>query len=190
MMSVAEFIWWMAAAAMVLPFLDMVPRLFGGQRWIERATTPRVVLGVLEVGTLGLWLLVRGRWQFLPETDTAVAVAGALLALTGAAFAAWAKSHLGRLFSPQLGVQEQHRLVTTGPYAVVRHPIYLGIVDFIIGTALYLNDVALFVVGLLFVIYFGAQIRVEERLFERHFGTAWREYRARIPAFFPYIRRR
>jgi protein-S-isoprenylcysteine O-methyltransferase Ste14 len=188
-MDIAEFIWWMAAAALVLPFLDVIPRLFSRQRWVERATAPRVVLGVLEVGTLGLWLLVRGRWRFLPDGDGAVALAGALLALTGAAFAAWARAHLGKLFSPQLGVQENHRLVTSGPYAVVRHPIYLGIIDFIIGTALYLNDVALFVAGLLFVIYFGAQIRVEERLFERHFGSVWRDYRARTPGLFPGLRR-
>jgi protein-S-isoprenylcysteine O-methyltransferase Ste14 len=189
-MDIAHFIWWLAAAALVLPFLDLIPRLFGRQQWIERATTPRLVLAVLEVGTLGAWLLVRGRWRFLPEDDTAVALAGALLALTGAAFAAWAKARLGRHFSPQLGVQVNHQLVTSGPYAVVRHPIYLGIIDFIIGTALFLNDVALFLAGLLFVLYFGAQIRIEERLFERHFGSVWREYRARTPSLFPGLRRR
>jgi protein-S-isoprenylcysteine O-methyltransferase Ste14 len=188
-MEIAHFIWWLAAAAMMLPFVDVIPRLFARQRWIERATAPRLVLAVLEVVTLGAWLLVRGRWQFLPNNDGAVEIAGALLALTGAAFAAWARSKLGRLFSPQLGVQEQHRLITSGPYAVVRHPIYLGIIDFIIGTALFLNDVALFLAGLLFVIYFGAQIRIEERMLERHFGNSWREYRARVPGLFPYLRR-
>ncbi|CAN5746228.1 hypothetical protein BH23GEM9_BH23GEM9_11320 [soil metagenome] len=189
-MTIAHFIWWTAAAALVLPFLDIIPRTFGQKQWIERATAPRIVLGFLEAGTLVLWLLVRGRWQFLPEHDTAVALAGAVLALTGAAFAAWAKAHLGRHFSPQLGVQEHHRLVTSGPYGVVRHPIYLGVIDFIIGTALFLNDVGLFAVGLLFVLYFGAQIRIEERLFERHFGGEWQEYSTRTPSLFPGLRRR
>jgi protein-S-isoprenylcysteine O-methyltransferase Ste14 len=180
----------MAAAALVVPFLDMVPALFSRQQWVERATKARIILAVLELGTLGLWFALRGRWQFLPDDDNAVRIAGALLALTGAAFAGWARVYLGRLFSPQLGVQEDHQLVTSGPYAVVRHPIYLGVIDFIIGTALYLNDVALFVAGLLFVVWFGAQIRIEERMFERHFGAAWQQYRARTPGLFPGLRRR
>lgn len=177
----------MAAAALVLPFLDLVQRTFGPKQWVERATRQRVVLGVLEVGTLAAWLVVRGRWQFLPDHDSGVALAGSVLALTGALFAAWGKTRLGPLFSPQLGVQEGHRLVTTGPYGVVRHPIYLGLIDFTIGTALYLNDVALLGVALLFVIYFLAQIRIEERFFADHFGTEWLEYRARTPALFPRV---
>jgi protein-S-isoprenylcysteine O-methyltransferase Ste14 len=189
-MEIARFLWWMAAAALVLPFLDIVQRTFGRRPWVERATRARVILAVLEGGTLVAWLFVRGRWRFLSEQDTAVALAGAVLALTGALFAAWAKTRLGRHFSPQLGVQAQHRLVTTGPYAVVRHPIYLGLIDFLIGSALFFNDAGLFVAGLLFVVFFAAQIRIEERLFERHLGDEWREYRSRTPALFPWGFRR
>ena len=177
----------MAAAALVLPFLDLVQRTFGPRQWVERATRARMLLGVLEVGTLVAWLFVRDRWRFLPEADAGVAIAGAVLALTGALFAAWAKGRLGRLFSPQLGVQEGHRLVTSGPYAVVRHPIYLGLIDFMIGSALYLNDIALLVVAVLFVIYFTAQLRIEERFFAAHFGTEWLEYQARTPPLFPRL---
>jgi protein-S-isoprenylcysteine O-methyltransferase Ste14 len=186
-MIVAEFVWWMAVAAMVLPFLDIVQRTVGPRRWISRATSERVLLGVLEVGTLAVWFLwLRGRWPLLPVPDGAVTIIGALLALTGALLAAWAKVRLGRLFSPQLGVQEDHHLITGGPYAVVRHPMYLGIIDFIIGTALYLNDLALLVVGILFVLYFAGQIRVEERQFAAHFGREWEAYAARTPALLPF----
>ena len=186
-MELARFLWWMATAALVLPFLDLVQRTFGPHEWVERATAQRVFLGGLEAATLVAWLLVRGRWQFLPEHDAGVAIAGAVLALTGALFAAWGKARLGHLFSPQLGVQEGHRLVTSGPYAVVRHPIYLGLIDFTIGSALYWNDVSLLGVALLFVIWFIAQIRIEERLFSMHFGSEWEDYRARTPALFPRV---
>jgi protein-S-isoprenylcysteine O-methyltransferase Ste14 len=190
-MIAAEFLWWMAVAALVLPFLDIVQRTVGPKSWVSRATRERVILGVLEVGTVLGWVVVgRGRWPLLGEPDAAVAVAGGLLALTGALLAAWAKARLGRLFSPQLGVQQDHRLVTTGPYAVVRHPIYLGIIDFIIGSALYFNDLGLLVVGLLFVLYFAAQIRIEERQFAAHFGAEWQQYAARTPALLPFRWRR
>lgn len=187
-MEVARFLWWMAAAAMVLPFLDLVQRTFGPKQWVARATGPRVLLAVLEVGTLVAWLLLRGL-QFLPEQDAAVALAGAVLALTGALLAAWAKTTLGRLFSTQLGVQQDHRLVTTGPYAVVRHPIYLGIIDFMAGSALYWNDLTLLIVATLFGFYFAAQLRIEERIFEAHFGAEWDAYRRRTPALFPRVLR-
>lgn len=186
-MEVARFIWWMAAAALVLAFADILLRTFNRRRWIERATRERVLLAILEAGTLAGWLLVRGRWRFLPEPDTGVAFAGAMLALTGALFAAWAKSRLGRLFSPQLGVQEGHALITTGPYAVVRHPIYLGLIDFIAGSALYWNDPALLGVAVAFALYFLAQIRVEERILAAHFGGLWKEYREQTPALFPRV---
>lgn len=189
-MRFALFVWLLAAGALVFPFLDIVQRTFGRGAWVERATPQRVVLGLLEAATIGAWLLVRGRFRFLPEPDAAVAIAGAALALTGAAFAAWAKLRLGRFFSPQLGIQEGHRLVTTGPYAVVRHPIYLGLIDFIIGSALFLNDAALLVVALLFVVWFRAQLRIEERFFEGHFGEEWARYRAEVPALFPRVIRR
>jgi protein-S-isoprenylcysteine O-methyltransferase Ste14 len=190
---VANFLWWMAAAALVLPFLDIVQRTLGPRRWISRATRERVVLGILEAGTLLAWaLFARGRWPLLPDGDGdgVVAVVGALLALTGALLAAWGKARLGRLFSPQLGVQQGHRLVTGGPYAVVRHPIYLGIVDFILGSALVFNDLGLLVVALLFMLYFAAQIRIEERQFALHFGDQWRNYAARTPALLPFRWRR
>jgi protein-S-isoprenylcysteine O-methyltransferase Ste14 len=190
-MIVADFLWWMAAAALVLPFLDLIQRTVGPKEWVSRATRPRVILGVLEVGTLAAWFLaLRGRWTILPEHDAGVAIAGAVLALTGALLAAWAKARLGRFFSPQLGVQQDHRLITSGPYAVVRHPIYLGIIDFIIGSALFFNDLGLLMVAAAFVLYFAAQIRIEERQFAAHFGAEWTDYAARTPALLPFRRLR
>ena len=190
MTLLATFLWWMAAAALFVPFVDIVQRTFGPKHWVERATRTRVILGVLEIATLALLVAVHGRWRFLPLQHDGVALAGAVLALTGALLAAWAKASLGRFFTPQLGVQADHRLITSGPYAIVRHPIYLGIIDFLLGSALYWNDVALLGVGLLFITYFVAQLRVEERFFARHFGAEWDAYTARTPALFPWLRRR
>lgn len=185
-MRLAEFLWWMGVAALVIPFLDVIR---GRREWVVRATAGRVLLAILELGTLVAWWFLRG-WRFLPVQDAAVAMAGALLALTGGLLAAWSRARLGRLFSPQLGVQKDHHLITTGPYALVRHPMYLGIIDFIIGSALYWNDVALLAAGMLFIVYFMAQLRIEERLFEQHFGEDWLAYRERVPALFPRVRRR
>jgi len=186
MIEVARFIWWMAAAALVVPFL-LGGNPFGTGRWITRATTQRALLGVAEVGSIVAWLFVRDRWRFLPEQEGGVAFAGAMLAFTGALLVAWARASLGRLFSPQLGVQQDHELITTGPYGVVRHPIYLGAIDFTLGSALFWNDMALVGVAAVLTVCFAAQLRIEERLFAAHFGEAWEEYRKAVPALFPRI---
>ena len=151
----------------------------------HRATRQRVILAVLEVATIVAWFFVRGKWSILTPASAAMALAGALLALTGAGLAVWAKVRLGRLFSTQLGIQVSHSLITTGPYGIVRHPIYLGLIDFIAGTALYLNDVGLLVVAVLFVVYFTMQLRIEERFFAEYFGRDWEEYRRRTAALVP-----
>jgi len=190
MATLSTVIWWLAAAVMVLPFADLVQRtLVGSQQWLTRATAARSALAVAEGATLLAWWLLRGP-RFTPEPVAAVAFIGAVLALTGAALAAWAKLKLGRLFSPQLGIQRDHTLVTSGPYALVRHPIYLGIIDFLAGTALYLNDVVLLLAAALFGLWFGLQLRIEERMFSQHFGAQWDAYRRRTPALFPGLRPR
>jgi protein-S-isoprenylcysteine O-methyltransferase Ste14 len=183
-LSFAYFLWLMASTALVLPFLD--PRAFR-KRWLVRATGIRIVLAVLELATIAGWFLVRGRWRLLPDQDEPLALAGALLALTGALLAAWTKRTLGGLFSPHLGVQEQHRLITTGPFAIVRHPMYLGIIEYIAGSALFFHDLALLGVAALFVLFFSIQLRQEERLFRAHFGDEWEAYRARTPALLPRL---
>lgn len=185
-MGVAQFLWLMASTALVLPFLDAV-RGFR-RRWVERAVGARVLLAVLEGAAIGTWLLVRGRWPLIPQHAAALAIAGGVLALTGGLLSAWSKHTLGRLFSPHLGVQAEHHLITTGPYAIVRHPMYLGIIYYIFGSALVFNDAALLALALAFGVLFGFQLRREEAIFRRHFGSDWERYRERTPALLPRLR--
>lgn len=183
-MSLAYFLWLMASTALVLPFLDV--RAFR-RRWVVRATGMRIALAVLELAAIVGFFFVRGRWRLLPDQDEPLALAGGLLALTGALLAAWTRSTLGALFSPHLGVQEEHRLITTGPFAIVRHPMYLGIIEYIAGSALFFHDLALLLLAALFILFFSVQLRQEERLFRAHFGEEWEAYRARTPALMPRI---
>lgn len=183
-MRFAFFVWLMATTALVLPFLDVFWRI-GRQSWTERALSARLVLAALEVAAIGVWLWFRGDYRILPEPGGGMAVVGALLALTGALLSAWSKRSLGRLFSVHLGVQAEHRLITRGPYAIVRHPMYLGIIDYIFGSALVFNDAGLLVLTLAFIVFFLVQLRHEEAIFARHFGAEYRRYQEQVPALFP-----
>ena len=193
-MSLIRALWWLAAAAVTLPFLDVAWRTLPSRRnrFVEHAVRPRLVLGALEIGLAVLYLTVaRGRMRLVPGSEAAVplplAALGATVALAGALIAAWAKVTLGRLFSATFGVKEGHRLVTTGPYAIVRHPIYTGMVAFLAGSALVWNDLALLAVAAAAALLFAAHVRVEEEMFLRHFGDDYRRYQERTPALVPAV---
>jgi len=63
--------------------------------------------------------------RFLPDTITTYWL-GLLMVGVGLAFAVWARLHLGRNWSGRVTVKEDHELIRSGPYSIVRHPIYTG----------------------------------------------------------------
>ena len=90
-------------------------------------------------------LAVRGPWlpwlgtRFLPDTMI-VYLLGLLMVVAGLAFAIWARVHLGRNWSGTVTVKENHELIRSGPYAIVRHPIYTGLLLAVLGTAIVFGE--------------------------------------------------
>src|ERR1700677_4077294 len=66
---------------------------------------------------------------------------GAAVTIAGLLFAVWARVHLGGNLSRPVTIKQDHELITTGPYAMVRHPIYTGILTGLLGTAIALSQV-------------------------------------------------
>lgn len=81
--------------------------------------------------------------------------------------------------------QRQHRLATTGPYAVIRHPQYAGFVLIMLGFLLQWPTLLTLAMFPVLVVMYARLARAEERDSEKAFGQAWRNYAARTPAFFP-----
>jgi protein-S-isoprenylcysteine O-methyltransferase Ste14 len=190
--TLAQIVWWASAAVGALAFWDTLTLTAGGRRnrWVERRDGVRLFLALIEGGAVLLYLLLGpGRWPLFraPGPANTAAIVGALLAAAGALFAVWAKRTLGRHFSVRFGVKEGHALVTSGPYAVVRHPIYTGLLTFGAGSALVWNDAALVGVAAVIAACFAAHVRVEEELFVRHFGDAYRAYQRTTPALVPRL---
>jgi protein-S-isoprenylcysteine O-methyltransferase Ste14 len=159
-------------------------------RWAER-----LVLFSIELNLLLLWALAKlflGRDAVLaPEAARMpLAVAGAVLAWAGAAFTVWAKLTLGRWFSASFGVKLGHELVTHGPYAIVRHPMYAGLLMLGMGLGVAYNSALTLGLALVFVVPLVLHALIEEQLFVRHFGGAWEAYRARVPMLVPGLRSR
>lgn len=96
------------------------------------------------------------------SSGPALPIIGTLLVGAGLGFAVWARLHLGRNWSGTVTVKEGHTLITTGPYRVVRHPIYSGMVLALIGTALAIAAARGFIGAALILVGFLVKIAVEE----------------------------
>lgn len=105
---------------------------------------------------------------------------GMLVAFTGVGLAVWARSHLGGNWSGDVTIKKGHTLTRTGPYGLVRHPIYLGILLMVVGCATALGTVGAgiaVVAGLLFV---GLRVSTEEKLMRGKFGKEWELYKKEV----------
>lgn len=114
-----------------------------------------------------------------------LAWAGVALVALGLSFSVWARVHLGRLWSGDVTLKTEHRIVRSGPYSLARHPIYTGMLLALLGTALARGTVAA-LLGLL-LLWLGGLIKIhqEERLLLEHFGDAYRAFQREVPALVP-----
>jgi protein-S-isoprenylcysteine O-methyltransferase Ste14 len=124
---------------------------------------------------------------FPVDLDPALQLLGLAIAVASAAFAAWAMWSLGRSYGIRMDLFEGHSLKTNGPYGVVRHPMYLGIVLFHLGATLALESALLLAATALFVVPFTLiRIRAEEKVLRDALGEPYLRYAERVPALVPF----
>lgn len=136
----------------------------------------------------GLWLFTQPSLVFLAGTGKIwISVAGSVLIAVGGVIAASAVQTLG-VFFDRLIIKEKHHLVTNGLYSFVRHPVYLAYIFLYAGVAVAMQSlVALGVLILFGVPWFGAHIEIEENLLAKHFGERFTAYQQRTKKLFPFI---
>lgn len=124
--------------------------------------------------------------RFLPWATWSVAVAATLTAI-GLLFAVWARRFLGRNWSATVTIKEGHELVTGGPYALVRHPIYSGLLLAFAGSALAIGEWRALLALALAALALWRKMRLEERWMRQRFGEAYEAYARRVPALVPFV---
>jgi protein-S-isoprenylcysteine O-methyltransferase Ste14 len=120
------------------------------------------------------------------DTDPRRAGVGLFLFALGLAFAVWARVHIGRNWGTPMTQKDDPELVTSGPYRLVRHPIYAGVLVAGVGTALALSWfwlVAVFLAG----VYFVYSASVEERFLAGRFPDAYAAYKRSTKMLVPYV---
>jgi len=107
-----------------------------------------------------------------------------------AAALSWtAVKHLGRQFRVHAGLYDDHEMVTTGPYAIVRHPIYTSLLAMLLCSLLILTPWEWAVVAvILFIIGTEIRVRTEDKLLASRFGEEFEAYRKKVRAYIPFVR--
>jgi protein-S-isoprenylcysteine O-methyltransferase Ste14 len=183
---VATLAWYWLLAGWVLfffPFLAFAP--------LRQKRPSIVVTGPSRLGILLEAVAIGLAWPervAAPPGDIRIAPS-MLLAALGVAAAFTSVRHLGRQFRIQAGLYEDHQLVRTGPYAVVRHPIY-GALFGMLGATLLLRSAWPWWPISIGVYLIGTEIRIrtEDKLLAVRFGAAFEEYRRDVKAYIPWVR--
>jgi protein-S-isoprenylcysteine O-methyltransferase Ste14 len=139
------------------------------------------------------WLLVTGMLspgllleQIVPATPP-FAVAGLVITAGGLGFAVWARIHLGKNWSGSPAIRVGQKIIRSGPYRIVRNPIYAGILLGVTGTALALGTVwALCTIPLLLAAFL-LKIHVEEQFLLEEFGEEYLQYKREVRALIPFV---
>jgi protein-S-isoprenylcysteine O-methyltransferase Ste14 len=144
-------------------------------------------VGVLlqGAGYAVLWAFAR----FRGEVDWWRAVPGILFGLLAVALVWQAIPALGKQWRVQAGLNQDHQLIRTGPYAIVRHPIYASMLGMFLMTGLLLTPwLPLLAALLVFLLGTEIRVRIEDQLLAGRFGAEFEEYRRRVSAYLPGVR--
>lgn len=113
--------------------------------------------------------------------------AGAALFVAGLALRLWSMRTLRRSFSYDLKVSEGQSLVTSGPYRVVRHPAYTGLVVLSVSCAVWNPSALGFVALAVTTLQVMVRIALEERMLAGHFGANWTEWARGTRKLIPFV---
>lgn len=145
---------------------------------------------VANLATVGLYLpsLLVSSGSPAGSTALLLASSGSLLAVAGVGLVLRSRAELGPAWSFVPKADQGAGLVTTGPYRLVRHPIYLGLALLVMGEALaFASWPALMIVLFGIVPTFAWRARAEEKLLRRTFGERYAVYQQRAKMLIPYV---
>jgi len=167
-------IYWDVAKRNIAPASSSESR---ASRWLHLILT--------SAAQLLIFLPVHGlRQRYLPASAVVTATGLTLNAL-GLVLAVWARRCLGRYWSGKITIKVDHQLIRSGPYRLIRHPIYTALLGLYLGTAIVSGELHALIGLALVIIAYLRKIRLEEANLMRAFGADYRGYRSETWALLP-----
>ena len=158
----------------------------------KRERTSIVGIALQGVGYAFVWIPRRPAFSPIVSASKFVEIALAVLTMTVAIGSVWfcsaAVRTLGKQWSITARVLEGHKLVTEGPYNVVRNPIYTGMFGMLLATGLAISHwIGLLIAIVVFAVGTAIRVRSEEKLLREAFGAEFEAYARRVPAVVPFL---
>ena len=117
----------------------------------------------------------------------AITVIAVILCVAGLAFCIWARITLGSNWSGTITLKEKHELIVRGPYRLVRHPIYTGLLAMVFATVIVVGHVAGIIGATLVFVSFWIKLSAEEEVMLKQFPDQYAAYRQRVRRLIPFI---
>ncbi|TGP26979.1 MULTISPECIES: isoprenylcysteine carboxylmethyltransferase family protein [unclassified Mesorhizobium] len=179
------FIWFIYAAWLLL-IVYLTVQAIG----VKRDTEPHLLQSFgLMFAMIAAFLLPRlplfAFVNFAPVNPVLSSIS-AVLAVAGMALLVWARQTLGRNWSQTVSAKQDHELVTSGPYRLLRHPMYTGGLLACIGSAIVVGGPFVFLLVLLGAIFIW-RVGAEDRLLARQFPDEFPDYARRTNALIPFV---
>ena len=155
---------------------------------------PTIVLSVAILGyfVCMFFYILLPQWIIWAHLNLPIFVrwSGVVLSAIGIGLLIWIHHTLGKQYSPKLAIQKEHKLISSGPYNRVRHPMYTVFILFSIAVALIASNLLLLIFAILIAVPFHWISKKEERLLIDQFGEEYLNYMKRTGRFLPPIRRK
>ena len=180
---------WFAFAAVFLVFLSKKPPSAPDRK---RERTSIAGIALQGIGYAVVWSVRRPAFTPIVSLgelfEVATAIMTMILAIGSVWFISAAVRTLGKQWSLAARVLEGHNLITTGPYNVVRNPIYTGMFGMLLATGLAISHwIGLLIAVIVFAIGTMVRVRSEEKLLREAFGAEFAAYAGKVPAVVPFF---
>ena len=160
---------------------------FFSKRTRERSPTLYLILFAVAI-----WVFLASGISHMPDVELwpytrQTGLVADIVVAFGLFFLLWARITLGTNWSGTVTIKENHELITTGPYAIVRHPIYTGMLVMLIGIAILTGHAIVFGFVAVVTVAMWVKSLTEEGMMTKEFPDAYPAYRQRVRALIPFI---
>jgi protein-S-isoprenylcysteine O-methyltransferase Ste14 len=153
---------------------------------VKRDRRSDVAVWIVSIGwVVLLWPRFNGP-QLIPRI-LFMRILGSILTVTGLAFALWARLYLGSQWDAYISLRLDHKLVRTGPYSIVRHPIYSGFMLALLGSFVNFGHLRSLIAAAMITLAWIYKSGLEEAFMKDHFGTEYDQYCHDVKRLVPMI---